>query len=111
MRPLHLIVFALFVSSCGPRFGDIPAQVVVQRNLEVVTLPRVVDLTHLKGDRVIFRAGRNVPWSDYDNSIAANDTFEVARSTFFDKAPAESTFLRLAWNGNFYQATDFDSLY
>jgi len=114
MRPLRFIIFVIAGSvmpACGPSSGEIPAQIVVSTNLKVVNLPKVADLTRLKGDRVIFRAGTNVPWSDYEDSLSAHDTFELARSAFFKKAPTESTFLRLAWNGSFFQATDFDSLY
>lgn len=110
-RMLYTLIACSIITACGPNSGDIPAQIVVTTNLKVVNLSRVVDLKSLTGERVTFKAGRNVPWSDYDGSVSAHDTFDLARGAFFEKAPTESTFLRLSWNGNFYQATDFDSLY
>jgi hypothetical protein len=79
--------------------------------LQVVDVPRMTNMFELKGERFIFMAGRNVPFQEYSQSYETHDSFESARADFLKKNPFEPASPKLAWNGSYYRAMDFDSLY
>jgi len=115
---LFALASCMTLCSCGPLSGEVPVQVVAPHesstskfSLKVVRLPRIIDIHALKGERLIFRAGTNVPWSDYLGNIEEKDTFESARDSFLGMVPFEAAAPRLAWNGDYFKAVDFDSLY
>lgn len=118
MRVLTPILCTLFLMGCGPNQGSIPVQIVApidnemtRYGLRVATLQRMSDFSQLKGERFIFRAGRNVPWSEYAVASENQDSFESVRSTLSKKLALDPVSPRFSWNGDFYGAADFDSLY
>lgn len=118
MVRLMALIVLLGVCACGPTTGDVKAQVVApldltmtQFGLQIVSLPNVEDIHSLRGQNFIFVAGANIPWSVYSDAFDEGTSFTSAQASFFSKISLQPVRLNLTWNGSYFNAADFDSLY